>query len=92
MSSGKAAGSPGLAVLSWGVWPFVDLLALGVGISSLILAVLGLRDVRRSQGQLKGDWLAHAGIAVECVAMLVFLLLLPAVTRVREAVDRMNAA
>src|SRR4051812_43754609 len=87
--SGKSAAGLGLAVLSVGLWSFTDLPALPVGIASLVLAVLGLRDIRRSEGRLKGEGLASASIVAEAVALLVFLLLVPAVQKVRESAQRM---
>jgi hypothetical protein len=87
--SGKSAASLAIAVLSVGLWSFTDLPALTAGVAALLLAVFGLWDIGRSQGRLKGKGLAVAGIVVEAAAMLVFLLLVPAVGRVREAAQRL---
>jgi hypothetical protein len=87
--SRKAVAALVLAVLSFGVFPFADLPGLTIGAAALLLAVLGLRDIRRSWGALKGRGLAVAGLVTEGGALLVFLLVLPAVQRVREASQRM---
>ncbi len=87
--SRKSAVSFVLAVLSLFLWAFTNVPALPVGIACLALAFLAIWDVRRSQGQLKGHGLAVGSIATEGAAMLVFLLLLPAIQRVREAADSM---
>jgi hypothetical protein len=87
--SRKAAASLVLAALSCCLWPFASIPAIAVGVASLVLAVLGLRDIGRGQERVKGRPLALAGLVLEAAAMLVFLLLVPAVERVREASRRM---
>jgi hypothetical protein len=63
------------------------------GLAAVILGVLGLSGIDRSQGRLGGRGLAIAGIITGGVAMLLWLgagpaLLLPAVVKVREAANR----
>jgi hypothetical protein len=87
-TSRKAAISLVLAALSCCLWPFASMPALAVGVAGLILAVLGLWDICRSQGRMRGRRLAVTGLVVEAVAMLVFLLVVPAVEGVREAAGR----
>ena len=57
----------------------------------LILGILGLRDVRRSEGELQGEGLAAAGIGVSAFALVASvvvaglgLMLLPALDRARD--------
>src|SRR5437867_6281485 len=54
-TSGKAVASLILGILSF-------CLPVILGIPAIILAILGLRDINRSQGRLKGQGLAIAGI------------------------------
>jgi hypothetical protein len=58
------------------------------GIVGLILGIVGLSSIRKSAGQLKGEGLAIAGIAVSSVSIVLipFLiaLLMPALSRVRN--------
>jgi hypothetical protein len=88
----KAAASLVLVALSCCLWVFADIPALATGVAGLVLAGLGLWEIHRSQGRLKGRSLAVAGIGVEAAAMLVFLLLVPAVGRIREAAHGLNSA
>ncbi len=79
-TSGKAIASLVLGLLSFGV-PIV------LAIPAILLAILGLRDIRRSQGRLVGRRLAIAGIVTSLVGNLIFGLavvfgLLPAVRAV----------
>jgi hypothetical protein len=83
--SSKAVASIVLAALSWCLWPFAGIPAFVIGVASLVLAILGLWDIHRGQGRLKGRLLAVGGIVTQAVAMVVFLLLVP----VREAAQRM---
>lgn len=86
-TSGKAIASLALGVLSFCV-PFLP------AIAAVVLAIMGLREVSASNGKLRGQGLAIAGIVlsvIACMAMLVAIpvaLLLPAVAKVREAADR----
>jgi hypothetical protein len=89
--SGKALASLVLVALSCVLWVYTNLPALAVGIASLVLADLALWDIGRSQGRIRGRLLALAAIVLEAVAMVVFLFLVPAVVRVREAAQRMNS-
>lgn len=87
-TSGKAIASLLLGILSFCV-PFLP------AIASIILAILGMRDVSASKGRLRGQGLAITGIVlsvIACLAMLVAIpvaaILFPAVVKVREAADR----
>jgi hypothetical protein len=86
--SRKAAVSVVLAMLSLCLWAFTKIPALPVGVACLVLAILALRDIRRSQAELRGRQLARGSIAIELAGMLSFLVMVPAVQRVREAAQR----
>jgi prepilin-type processing-associated H-X9-DG protein len=87
-TSGKATTSLVLGLLS--------LLCLFLtGIPAVIFGILGLRDIGRSQGRLRGRGLAITGLVtgslgIVCSGVLPFLLQL-AVQRTREAAARMTS-
>jgi hypothetical protein len=94
-TSTKALASVALAALTVGLWAFADvppLAVLPLGVACIALAVLASRDIRRSDGTLAGRWLAVAAIWSELAAMVCFVLLLPAVQKVRENARRMVSA
>jgi type II secretory pathway pseudopilin PulG len=87
-SSGKATASLVLGCLSI----FCNVLT---GLPAIIVGILALRDIGRSQERLTGHGLAIAGIASACLGTLLSCvvgvlpaLLLPAVQKVREAASR----
>jgi prepilin-type processing-associated H-X9-DG protein len=97
---GPELGSPGtsgkaIASLVLGLGSILCLLNILVGIPAVILGVLGLRDIDRKPGTLKGKGMATAGIVLggigstffPVIAVLVALLL-PAVQAAREAARR----
>jgi hypothetical protein len=85
-TSGKAVASLILGLFSL-------CLFLITGIPAIILGILGLRDIGRSEGRVTGQGLAIAGLVLGGLGLLLsavvpFLLiglLLPAVSKVREA-------
>ena len=89
-TSRKAVASLVLAILSLCLWAFTNIPALPVGVVCLVLAFLALWDVGRSQGELRGRPLACWSIVIELAGMLIFLGLVPAVQRVRDAAQRMK--
>jgi uncharacterized membrane protein YhaH (DUF805 family)/DNA-directed RNA polymerase subunit RPC12/RpoP len=91
-NSGKAIASLVLGILSL----FCNVLS---GLPALIVGILALRDIGRSQEPLGGRGLAVAGIITACVGTLLscvvffvglfpLMVLLPAVQKVREAASR----
>jgi hypothetical protein len=85
-TSGMATTSLVLGISSFFCWIFT-------GLPALILGIVALRNINRSNGQLKGDGLAIAGIVTGAVSSLMILpimvaLLLPAVQAAREAARR----
>ena len=91
-TSRKSLASAALATLSIGLWACTrlpDPVVLSFGAACVVLAYLGLRDIRRSEGRLGGGWLAIGGVLAEAAAVVVFLGLLPAVRNVQEAARRM---
>jgi hypothetical protein len=87
-SSGKAMASLILGILSL----FCNVLT---GIPGVIAGILALRDIRRSRERLTGRGLATAGIITACVGTLLSCvvlslggLMLPAVSKVRDAAAR----
>ena len=64
------------------------------GIIALILGIIGLADIRASQGRLKGSGFATSGIVIAAIGFVVMLLalpvllLLPAINAAREAARR----
>jgi hypothetical protein len=94
-TSMKALASVALAALSVGLWAFADVpppAVLPVGVACISLAWLASRDIRRSDGTLAGRRLVVAAISSELAAMAFFVLLLPAVQKVRENARRMVSA
>ncbi len=92
-TSVKAMASLALAVLSTCIWAFTDFSPISVApiaLACVILAVFALYDIRRSQGTLAGRSLAIGGICTGIGSTLIFLGLLPAVQKVREAALRMT--
>lgn len=86
-TSGKAIASLILGISSFAC-------CVLTGLPAIILGVLGLSDIKSSQGRIKGHALAVAGIitgAIGCTLVLVAVLmalLLPAVQAAREAARR----
>jgi hypothetical protein len=90
-TSGKAVWSLVLGMMSF-------LCTLFVGIPAVILGMMGLGDINRSRGALKGQGLAIAGIVTGGIGSIVNLLLLfflvlpalllPAFQKVRDAANR----
>ncbi|HEY7423422.1 MAG TPA: DUF1559 domain-containing protein [Gemmataceae bacterium] len=90
-NSGKATASLVLGILS----VFCNVLT---GLPGLIVGLLALRDIKRSQGRLGGHGLALAGVITACAGTLLSCaifapalligMLLPAVQKVREAAER----
>ena len=94
-TSGKAIASMALAALTLCLWSFTELPALVVlpiGAACIGLALLGLRDIRRSEGRLAGRRLAIGAGVAQSVAVFVFLALLPAIEKIREARERLAVA
>jgi hypothetical protein len=85
--SGKAMTSLVLGLLSF-------LCTLVTAIPAIILGILSLRDISRSQGRLTGQGLAIAGIilgglgSVSAIPLILVALLIPAVQKGREAATR----
>ena len=91
-TSRKSIASAALAALSIGLWACTrlpDPVALSFEAACVVLAFLGLRDIRRSEGRLGGRWLAIGGVVAEAAAVVGFLGLLPAVRNVQDASRRM---
>ena len=90
--SGTATSGKAIASLILGVCSFVCIVFTGV--PAIVLGCLGLNDINRSRGRIKGSGLAVAGIvtggigsSLMAVAILIALLL-PAVQAAREAARR----
>ena len=91
-TSRKSIASAALAALSICLWACTrasDPVALSFGAACVVLAFLGLRDIRRSEGRLGGGWLAVGGVVAEAAAVVVFLGLVPAVRNLQDAARRM---
>jgi prepilin-type processing-associated H-X9-DG protein len=90
-TSGKATASLVLGVLSFCLW-------ILAGIPAIVLGILGLRDIERSRGALKGRGIATAGIVMGGVSSMLIVpgimlaMLLPAVNAARENGRRMTCA
>ena len=88
-TSGLAIASLVLAILS----PFTCILT---AIPAIILGIVALVKINQSQGQLKGNGLAIAGIAVPVAALPIIAMLMgilmPALARVRQASFKMVCA
>ena len=80
-----------LTFLSLGLGFWIGRPALVATILGLVLAVLGLREIHRSQGGLGGRRLAKAGISGAFLSGLVILAVLPFVQNVRLAAHRTNS-
>lgn len=85
-TSGMAITSLVLGCVSFFCWIFT-------GLPAVILGILALRQINRSNGTIKGDGLAIGGIVTGAVASFLILpvmiaLLLPAVQAAREAARR----
>ncbi|HEY1860753.1 MAG TPA: DUF1559 domain-containing protein [Gemmataceae bacterium] len=93
-TSGKAIFGLVLGVLSFGCTVFT-------GIPAVILGIMGLRDVNRSQGRVGGRGLAISAIITGVLGSIVWLgvalpfvligLLVPAVQKTREAAARIQS-
>jgi hypothetical protein len=90
--SGKALVSLALALLSLALWPLLGGVALALAGLGLALGGLALWDIQRSPGRLRGRALALWGITLQVAGGMVFLVLPPAVQRVREAAQRSTSA
>ncbi len=86
-TSGKAIASMVLGILSF-------CLSIFTGIPAIILGILGLNDINRSYGRVKGKGFAVTGIVTGSVGIIFIVpailiaLLLPAVQAAREAAQR----
>ena len=85
-TSGMAITSLVLGCASFMCWMFT-------GLPAVILGIIALRQINRSNGQIKGDGLAIGGIVTGAVSSFLILpvmiaLLLPAVQAAREAARR----
>ena len=84
------AKTSGLAIASL-ILGICGLVSCGItGIVGLILGIVGLGSIRKNAGQLKGQGLAIAGIAVSAVGIvlvpimcILIAILTPALTRAR---------
>lgn len=89
-TSGKA-----IASLIFGLLFFIPIVA---PIVAIILGALGLREIGRSGGRLKGGGMAVAGLMIASISLfcigpaILIPLLLSAVQKVREAADRTRSA
>jgi hypothetical protein len=63
------------------------------GIPAIILAIMGLVDVSRSNGRVRGTGLAITGMILAAIGMIVvpILFLFPAIAKVREAATRVKS-
>jgi hypothetical protein len=92
-TSRESIASACLAALSICLWAFTsipDPAILMLGAACVTLAFLGLRDIRRGEGRLGWRWLAVGAVVAEVAAVVIFMGLLPAVQKVREAASRMK--
>lgn len=94
-TSGKAVASLILGIASLGLC-----LWLPAAIPAFIFGILGLRDISRSRGRLRGQGLAITGMVVGGLAtvfcpvfsfLVLVPLVLPAVQKVREAASRQQS-
>jgi hypothetical protein len=89
VSSGKALASLILGIASL-------LIPVIAAIPAIVLGILGLKEVRESRGRVEGGGMAVAGLALAAVSTLCWggswLMLYPAVGRVREAAARTQSA
>jgi len=86
-TSGKAGWALGLGLAS--------LCLVVPAIPALILGILALRDIGKSNDELGGRGLAITGIVLSCLSFILIApiaLLLPAISRVRESAARMQDA
>ncbi len=78
-----------LLALALSAWPALvfGLVAFVACIAAVVAGLVALDDLRRSKGRLRGWGTALAGLGIGCLFFLVFglALLLPPVSRVREA-------
>jgi hypothetical protein len=84
-TSGLATGS-----LVCGVLSFPLFLGLLTGIPAIILAILALRKIGQSKGQLGGKGSAIAGLVLGCIGLVTVPVMLFAVERVRDASARVQ--
>jgi hypothetical protein len=91
-TSGKASAALVLGLLSF-------CLGILTAIPAIILAILSLNEISRSRGRLGGKGLAIAGLICACLGtvllvllVLPVLLLVPAVSEVREATTRIQSS
>jgi len=87
-TSGLAIASLVLAILS----PFACILT---AIPAIIIGIVALVKISKSQGQLKGNGLATAGIAVSGISLVFIIpillgILMPALARTRQIAFRMH--
>src|SRR5437879_2402525 len=89
-TSGKALAAFGLALGAFGLGLAVGVPALALAAVSVALGLLARRDLRRSDGRLVGRGYAKASLAVNGLSLLSFLVVQPAIERVRETANKMN--
>jgi hypothetical protein len=80
------------ASLVFGVLSFPFLFAVFTSIPAIVTAVLALRRIARSQGQLGGKGSAIAGLVLGCLGLVAVIGLSFAVGQVRVSVGRMKDA
>src|SRR5437879_6224790 len=84
--SGKAAASAVLAVLSVYLWIAAGWFGLAASILCVALAGLAVRDINRSDGRLRGRWLAVGTILIQVLAFPLFVLLMQLCNMFEEGV------
>jgi hypothetical protein len=64
------------------------------GIPAVIFGIIGLVNINRSRGGLRGTWMAVAGLCFGCLSpvFIVFAFFLPVVQEAREAARRVQSA
>jgi hypothetical protein len=84
-TSVKAVAGSILALLAVSLWLFTDLSGFPVAVLALGLAGLGLGDIERSSGRLRGKTLAVMVLLTPLLAIPLYILALPACQTVAEA-------